>query len=105
MTNLTPLPPFTVSIGKGVYPDLDELQALIKAKTARLISLNAVELARKAGNVMSVNMVLLGALIQTGVLPMTEETVKHAMRTRTKKAFLDINLKAFDLGFAAAAKG
>jgi indolepyruvate ferredoxin oxidoreductase beta subunit len=47
-------------------------------------------------------MVLLGALTQTGVLPLSDEQVKEAMRTKTKKAFLDSNLKAFDLGFAAA---
>jgi indolepyruvate ferredoxin oxidoreductase beta subunit len=35
ITNLAPVPPFTVAIGKGVYPDLDQVQELIKAKTAR----------------------------------------------------------------------
>ena len=49
-------------------------------------------------------MVLLGALTQTGVLPFEAGTVKEAMRRKTKKAFLDSNLKAFDLGFAEAAK-
>ena len=63
ITNLSPLPPFTVAIGKGVYPDIERLQQLIRAKTARLIAINAVELAKTAGNVLSVNMVLLGALI------------------------------------------
>ena len=33
VTNLAPLPPFTVAIGKGVYPDLAKLQELIRAKT------------------------------------------------------------------------
>jgi indolepyruvate ferredoxin oxidoreductase beta subunit len=47
-------------------------------------------------------MVLLGALMQAGVLPLSVEEVKEAMKTKTKKAFLDSNLKAFDLGFSAA---
>jgi len=68
ITNLAPLMPFTVNIGQGVYPDLQKLQDLIRAKTARLIAFNATALAREAGNVLSVNMVLLGALTQTGVL-------------------------------------
>ena len=54
---------------------------------------------------MSVNIVLLGALIQTGILPLTAEQVKEAIRTKTKQAFVDTNLKAFDLGFAAAQSG
>jgi indolepyruvate ferredoxin oxidoreductase beta subunit len=102
ITNLAPLMPFTVNIGMGVYPDLKKLQELIRAKTARLIAFNAATLAREAGNVLSVNMVLLGALTQTGVLPLTAEHVKSAMRRKTKPAFLDGNLKAFEMGVAAA---
>jgi indolepyruvate ferredoxin oxidoreductase beta subunit len=104
ITNLAPLMPFTVNIGQGVYPDLKKLQELIRAKTARLIAFNAAALAREAGNVLSVNMVLLGALTQTGVLPLTAEHVQTAMRRKTKPAFLDGNLKAFELGVAAAQK-
>ena len=102
ITNLAPLMPFTVNIGQGVYPDLTELQELIRNKTTKLIAFNAAALAKEAGNPLSVIMVLLGALTQTGVLPLSVDEVKEAMRTKTKKAFLDSNLKAFDLGYAAA---
>ena len=102
ITNLAPLMPFTVNIGQGVYPDLQQLQDLIRKKTARLIAFNAAALAKEAGNSLAVNMVLLGALIQTGVLPLSVDEIKAAMRTKTKKAFLDSNLKAFDLGFSEA---
>ncbi|MBN1932790.1 MAG: indolepyruvate oxidoreductase subunit beta [Desulfobacterales bacterium] len=102
ISNLAPLPPFTVAIGKGVYPTLENMQALIRAKTKKLIAFDAVDLAKKAGNVMSVNMVLLGALIQTEILPLTSENVKEAIRTKTVKPFVETNLKAFELGFSAA---
>lgn len=104
ITNLSPLPPFTVAIGKGVYPDLNNLQDLIRAKTSKLIAFDAVELAKEAGNVLAVNMVLVGALIQTGILPLTAENVKETIKTKTKKAFADTNLKAFELGFSAASQ-
>jgi len=102
ITNLSPLPPFTVAIGKGTYPDLKQVQDLIRAKTTNLIAFDAAELAKEAGNVMSVNMVLLGAMIQTDILPLTADNIKEIIKTKTKKAFVDINLKAFDLGFAVA---
>ena len=102
ITNIAPLMPFTVNIGQGVYPDLKRLQELIRGKTARLVAFNATALAKQAGNVLAVNMVLLGALIQTGALPLTGDQVREAMRRKTKAAFLDVNLKAFDLGHAAA---
>ena len=102
ITNLAPLPPFTVVIGRGTYPDLEQAQDLIKAKTGRLIAFDAVELATKAGSVMSVNIVLLGALIQTGMVPISRSSLEEAIRTKTKPAFVDMNLEAFDLGFSAA---
>jgi indolepyruvate ferredoxin oxidoreductase beta subunit len=104
ITNTAPLPPFTVAIGKGTYPDLQELQELIRNKTARLIAFDAQALAKQAGNFMSLNMVLLGSLIQTGTMPVSADNVKEAIRTSTKKAFVDVNIKAFELGFEAAAK-
>jgi indolepyruvate ferredoxin oxidoreductase beta subunit len=44
----------------------------------------------------------LGALIQTDILPLSSDSVKEAIQTKTKKAFVESNLKAFELGFAAA---
>lgn len=104
ITNLAPLPPFTVALGRGVYPDLTKLQSLIGEKAAKFIALDAVSQAKEAGSIMAVNMVLLGALIQTGALPLSSENVTAAIRTRTKKAFTDVNLRAFELGYAAAEK-
>ena len=103
ITNTAPLPPFTVALGKGIYPDIQALQELIRNKTARLIAFDAQALAKQAGNIMSLNMVLLGSLIQTGIMPVSADNVKEAIRTSTKKAFVDINIKAFELGFEAAA--
>ncbi len=104
ITNLAPLPPFTVAIGKGKYPEIDQVQSMIRRKTKKLIAVDAVALAREAGNVLAVNMVLLGALIQTAILPVTMEHVKEAIKTRIKANFIEINLKAFDLGFQTAQK-
>jgi len=102
ITNMAPLPPFTVAIGKGTYPDLIQLQTHIRSRTQRLIAFDAVSLAKQAGNVMALNMVLLGALLQTRQLPITPEQLKEAIRTKTKANLADVNLKAFDLGYAAS---
>ena len=104
ITNMSPIPPFTVAIGKGVYPDLEQAKSLIASKTSQLIAFDAISLAKEAGNVMALNMVLLGALIQTEKLPITGDKVKAAIKSTTRAAFVDINLKAFELGYAAAAE-
>ncbi len=102
ITNTAPTPPFTVAIGKGTYPDLEQAQELIRNKTKRLVAFDGLALAKSAGNAMALNIVLIGALIQTGVVPITAEQVKEAIATKTKPAFVETNLKAFDLGFNAA---
>jgi indolepyruvate ferredoxin oxidoreductase, beta subunit len=104
ITNMAPVPPFTVAIGKGVYPDLSRMQALLRSKVKRLIAFDALAAAKQAGQVMTLNMVLLGALIQTGLVPITRDQVKEAIQTKTKSGTAAMNVKAFDLGFAAAQK-
>jgi indolepyruvate ferredoxin oxidoreductase beta subunit len=102
ITNMAPVPPFTVAIGKGVYPELDQIQSLLRAKPRQLIAFDALSLAKEAGNVMALNIVLLGALVQAERLPITAEQLQEAIRTKTKASFVETNLKAFQLGFDAA---
>ncbi len=102
ITNTATLPPFTVGIGKGNYPEVDQIKGLLSSKCASLVAIDAMALAKEAGSPMSVNIVLLGALVQSGSLGFTKENVIEAIKRRTKKAFLHKNLKAFELGFEAA---
>jgi indolepyruvate ferredoxin oxidoreductase beta subunit len=105
ITNMAPLPPFTVSIGKGVYPDLARLPDMIAARTRKVVALDAAGLARQAGHIMALNMVLMGALLQSGTLPLSADQLREVIRTKTKASFVEINLKAFELGYQSAANG
>jgi indolepyruvate ferredoxin oxidoreductase beta subunit len=104
ITNAQPLPPFTVAVGQGKYPPVDEILGKVTKKVGKVVPLNGNDLAEKAGNVLSLNMVMLGALIGSGATPVTEDVMKKVIAGSTKKAFLDSNLKAFDLGKEAAQK-
>ncbi len=103
ITNTSPLPPFTAAIGKGVYPPVEKTLEIIRSKTGKLVAFDATQLAHEADNPLGLNMVLLGALIRSGIVPIDADTARQAIKDNTKKAFLDSNLKAFDLGFEAAA--
>jgi indolepyruvate ferredoxin oxidoreductase beta subunit len=46
-------------------------------------------------------MVMVGALMRHGEMPFGREVVEKVLSTKTKKAFLEMNLQAFDLGFQA----
>ncbi len=101
ITNTRSMQPFTAALGQGVYPPLKEILSLIKAKIDNVIAFDGSALAEKAGNPLSLNMVMLGALIGSETTPISAAEMKETISTSTKKAFLESNLKAFDLGFAA----
>jgi indolepyruvate ferredoxin oxidoreductase, beta subunit len=61
--------------------------------------MDAVEVAEKAGNRQSSNVVMLGALFGSGKMPIKIETVKASIRERVPAKAAEANLKAFDLGY------
>ncbi|MEJ2364999.1 MAG: indolepyruvate oxidoreductase subunit beta [Deltaproteobacteria bacterium] len=97
--NTSPVAPFSVSSGRDQYPDVAGMMQAISQLVNNLIAYDARALAREAGSELSVNMVMLGTLMRHAKMPFDEKVVKKVLNTRTKKAFLEINLKAFDLGF------
>ncbi|MBW1805680.1 MAG: indolepyruvate oxidoreductase subunit beta [Deltaproteobacteria bacterium] len=104
ITNTHPLPPFTVSVGQGTYPPVSELLDMIRHRVDNVIALDGNTLAERAGNPLSLNMVMLGALAGTGKIAITGESMKETITSSTKKAFLESNLKAFDLGMEEASQ-
>jgi indolepyruvate ferredoxin oxidoreductase beta subunit len=101
ITNRHPIPPFTVSVGLGEYPPIDNILEKIRNKVDKVIAIDGNIIAEKAGNPLSLNMVMLGALIGSGDTPIDADTMKDIISISTKKAFLDSNLKAFNLGIEA----
>lgn len=102
ITSLSPVPPFTAAIGKGIYPEIGEIKRLIEERISHLIAFDGLKLAKEAGSPMTLNIVMVGALVQSNVLNLPRENVEQAIKLRTKPAFTDMNLKAFSLGFNAA---
>ena len=102
VSNSVPVTPYSVAIGKGSYPDVEKLFAFIRSRVRKLITLDARALAQQAGAVVSANVVMLGALAMSEVLPISREAFEETIRTKTKKKFVETNLQAFDLGFGAS---
>jgi indolepyruvate ferredoxin oxidoreductase beta subunit len=69
-----------------------------------VVAFDALAEAKSAGNPLGVNMVMLGALMAATDIPLTEQSLRTAIETRTKKAFVEANIKCFDLGMQAANK-
>ncbi len=97
--NTSPVAPFAVASGRDQYPDVSEMMGTVSSHVDRLIAYDARRLARKAGSELSVNIVMLGTLMRHGKMPFNKDVVETVLNTRTKKSFLETNLKAFAMGF------
>jgi indolepyruvate ferredoxin oxidoreductase beta subunit len=103
IANTAAIVPYPVSTGKSSYPEVDRLLELMTVKVGSLLAFNAGDLARQAGSPLAVNMLLLGALGVTRILPFPQEDILTLIRTKTNPKFLEANLAAFRMGQEAAA--
>jgi indolepyruvate ferredoxin oxidoreductase beta subunit len=93
--------PYTVFIGESGYPDLEEVVELLNRNSGKLVRLDANQIAREAGNLLTTNIAMLGALFSSGKLPIKVETIKESIQDRFSGEAALIDLKAFDLGYQA----
>jgi indolepyruvate ferredoxin oxidoreductase beta subunit len=99
ISSTSPVAPFSVASGKDRYPDVEQMLSRVAGLVERLIAFDARAIAREAGSELSVNMVLLGALMRHGRLPFERQVLEMVIAERTKESLLAVNRRAFDLGF------
>ena len=99
ITNSARIIPFTVGLGLSEYAPVEQIIAELKAKVKHLFILNAEGIANKAGNIMSLNMVLLGAATAVPGFPIGKEEIIQSMKENLPPKTIEVNLKAFEMGF------
>ncbi|MBE0519919.1 2-oxoacid:acceptor oxidoreductase family protein, partial [Candidatus Bathyarchaeota archaeon] len=67
--------------------------------TKNLVVVDAAKLAKEAGSVLTRNVVLIGGLAATGKMPVNIESLKEAIRELVPAKYLEMNMKAFELGY------
>jgi indolepyruvate ferredoxin oxidoreductase beta subunit len=97
--NTRPVFPSSVNLGITSYPSIEEITALLQELVESIITLDALELARKAGDTMMVNIVMVGALAGAGGTPIRKDSLIQAIREAVPKGTEENNLEAFNLGF------
>ena len=90
--------PMPVITGAAQYPE--DIIAKMGALGADMLAVDALALALEAGNPKSVNVVLIGMLAAMMDFPM--DVWQKALEETVKPKFLEINKKAFQLGYNAA---
>lgn len=98
ITNTQKIFPMPVVTGVEEYPD--GIVDSIKAKNVNVIAIDALKLAAEAGSEKAVNVVLIGAFAR--FCEFSKDEVEQCIRSCVPPKFLDINLKAFELGYNSA---
>jgi indolepyruvate ferredoxin oxidoreductase beta subunit len=100
ITGITPVIPFTVSVGNEVYPDIKAVFNELN-NYGKLFKIDALKIAKDAGALITKNIVMLGALSVADVLPFKSEILLKTILENVPEKFRDINKKAFEGGMKA----
>lgn len=87
---------------EAMYFSADEVRSRLLQVTDKVSAIDALGLAKEAGNAMAENIVMLGALSTVEAFPVPEEALTAAVAENVPKKAVDVNMKAFALGKAKA---
>ncbi|KUO40261.1 MAG: hypothetical protein APZ16_04640 [Candidatus Hadarchaeum yellowstonense] len=96
--NTSGILPVSVLMGKDKYPDLNEEISLLKQLGKEVYAYDAYELAKQAGSIRAMSVVLLGSLARLNIAPLTRDELYQAMVDTVPKKYLQENIAAFKAG-------
>ena len=94
IANTQKINPMPVITGAATYPE-SIMETL--AEKVDLTALDALSIAKEAGNTKAVNVVLMGVMASNTDIPY--QTWVDSVRACVPAKFLDVNLRAFDAGY------
>jgi indolepyruvate ferredoxin oxidoreductase beta subunit len=86
---------------KNAYLSIEIIKTQLEKVTEKIYLVNATEIANQAGNPLTSNLVLLGALAKTEGFPLTIAQLQEIVPKVVPKKAIDANLKALILGYEA----
>jgi indolepyruvate ferredoxin oxidoreductase beta subunit len=102
ITNSRPVYPLAVAIGAARYPTVEEIMGALEELSASAWLINATDIAVELGAPILANIIMVGALVGAGVLPLRPEEVEQEFQESLSDDRLELNLKAFRRGLAEA---
>jgi len=99
LLNTQPSYPVDVTAGGMRYPSLESVIVAIERLEGHVLTVGATALALEAGSSRSANVVMLGGMFALGEVDITEEKLFRAMEERWPSRLIEINRKAYGLGY------
>lgn len=101
ISNTYPVVPAGVSANRETYPDPDELKNAVKALCKKAWFIDATSIALELKAPIAMNIVMVGALLGTGQLTLTEDDIKAELRENLPPDRLELNYEALARGMKA----
>ena len=105
LSNSRPVYPIGVITGELAYPSDEDIRKALDQLTAQSWMLDATSVGLQLGNPVLSNIVMIGALAQTGLLPVDRRMFEKEIRKTLSAEKCVVNLKAFDQGAAMINNG
>lgn len=86
---------------KRGYPPVEEIVRDLETFANRVVAIDATGIAEQAGHFALTNVVMLGATVATGLIPITREQVVETIRQLAPSGTAERNTQAFDMGIEA----
>lgn len=103
ITNSRPVFPQAVSSFGARYPTRDEVAATLRDLSSRSWVVDATDIALEIGPPILANIVMMGTLVGSGLLPLGAEPFESELRESLPPDRLTMNLEAFHRGIALVA--
>ena len=99
IVNKSPIYPFNLRESEISYPEVEIILEELDDISLKVFALDADEIAKESGHLLSMNMVMLGAATAVNGFPLKKRVIIDSMAANLPEKSLDINLIAFEKGF------
>lgn len=99
VVNTSSIMPFNIQGSEVPYPEVSAVLEELESKVKRVFAMDAEKMAKEAGHVLSLNMVMLGGATAILGFPIEKEVILRSMKANLPEKSIPINMKAFEEGF------
>ena len=89
--NTSPIMPFNISESKYSYPDISIILEELNSKSKKLYAIDGVKIAKKAGHILSLNMVMLGGASAVPGFPLDEKILIESIKDNLPQKFISVS--------------
>ena len=91
------IPPMIHQMGME-YPNIDQIRGFLKTVSPNINFIKAKEIAKRAGNIRTMNVVMLGVIFGAGKIPIKREPLEQSIMKYIPEKAQKINKIAFQFG-------